>query len=753
MSSETDYFDGLDTAGKPGRNDGRVRQSANMSGTPVELFDLLQGLWQRKRTLILCGALACACAIGLLRLYPARYSAEGLMLVENREPQIPELGSAPPPSTAPNQHDHTVVDVLRSRAMVEKVVHSLNPSMAVLSTGLQLPQALTSLFADVQVRLLTVGRHLGLLPPPPKDQGSSDQTEDIVQYLQKHVIVDMAEGSRIVSVRFESTTPTMAAAVVNQVISDYIASDIARNSALVAQANRWLSDRVAQLRQEVDAADQRVQEYRREKNLFRTEAGSLQAVQLGTDQNALSLAQQELSRKEATLATAQSLLRGAGAGIASEEALASPVIQSLRQRETDLLQRLAMANHRIGPANLDKGALEEELRAVRDQIDAEAKTIVGALTREVDIARLRVAYLENTVARSLKLATASAEAETTLAGLERDADVKRQTYNGFVIRSDHMQFDSAAFASARVISPAIAPRRADPSHAVLIGLLAFCGGVLVAAACLIMRRRLDGTVRSIADLVSNTSMPTLGSLPKLTGNVQVAALEDESSLMAETLRAMRVRLLSDKSSEGGTTVLVTSSDIGEGKTTVATALGRRLAADGVKVLLIEADFRRPKLGALLNLSTDTYLEQVLAGRRPIDEAIQVDIDTGLHCLLASGRTPGPLPLIAYDSFDALITNARKSYQLIILDSPPVLRVADAILLARWSDVTLFVVRCGMTVTLVREALRRLPEAQRATVLLALNYVTRHQFDQRDYYGGYTARRGSATPLLSFGSRE
>jgi polysaccharide biosynthesis transport protein len=254
--------------------------------------------------------------------------------------------------------------------------------------------------------------------------------------------------------------------------------------------------------------------------------------------------------------------------------------------------------------------------------------------------------------------------------------------------------------------------------------------------------------------VSNTSMPTLGSLPKLTGNVQLAALEDESSLMAETLRAMRVRLLSDNSSDGGTTVLVTSSDIGEGKTTVATALGRRLAADGVKVLLIEADFRRPKLGALLNLSTDTYLEQVLAERCPIDEAIQVDAATGLHCLIASGRTPGPLPLIAYDSFDALITSARKSYQLIILDSPPVLRVADAILLARWSDVTLFVVRCNrMTVTLLREALRRLPEAQRATVLLALNYVAGHQFDRRDYYGGYTARRGSAMPLLSFGSRE
>jgi capsular exopolysaccharide synthesis family protein len=216
---------------------------------------------------------------------------------------------------------------------------------------------------------------------------------------------------------------------------------------------------------------------------------------------------------------------------------------------------------------------------------------------------------------------------------------------------------------------------------------------------------------------------------------------------------MRVRLLSKGSTDRGTTVLVTSSDIGEGKTTIATALGRRLAADGVKVLLIEADFRRPRIGALLNLSSENCLEKVLAERRSLAASVQVDLKTGLHCLVASGRAPGPLPLLAYDNFDALIAVARQSYQLIILDSPPVLRVADPILLARWSDVTLFIVRCNKTsFSLVREALRRLPEAQRATVLLALNYVTRHQFDPRDYYGGYTGGRGAATPLLSFGAR-
>ncbi len=754
MASGSGFFEGLDISGQSGRDDRRGWQPANTDGAPIEISELLRGLWRRRRVLFLCGVLAALAAFGVLRLYPARYSSEGLLLVENRE-QLPELSSREAAPSAPNNRDHTVIDVLKSRAMLEGVIQALSPTMDELATGPRLPRVVVPLWTDARGALRDMAEHFGLLSPPANEHdAAADQREELVQYLQKQINIDMAESSRIVSIRFETTTPALAAAVVNDLMNTYINADLTRKRELMTQARQSLAERMIPLRQEVEAADQRVQDYRREKNLFRVGAGSLQAVQLGAEQNALSQARQELSKREVALATVQSATRGVGSAMASQEALASPVIQVLRQREAEVSQRLAMANQHLGPTTLDKAALEEELRAVRRQIDTEAQTIVGALIRDVGIARDRVEFLERQTVNSQTLAADSAAAEITLAGLERDADIKRQTYNAFVSTVDHMQLASSPFASARTISPAIAPARAESSHAIVIVLLAFCGGILLAAAVWILQRRLDGKVRSISDLASFTGMPTLGSLPKLTGNMIVAGLEDgDRSPMTETLRAMRVSLVSQKSTDAGTTVLVTSADIAEGKTTVAVALGRRLAADGVKVLLIETDFRRPKLSAMLNLSRDSSLEEVLAGRRTLSEATQIDGKSGLHCLVAAGCSPGPLPMFAAKNFDALIASARRSYQLIILDSPPVLRVADPVLLAQWSDLTLFVVRANRTsFALVREALRRLPDAQRSTVILTLNYVTRQQFDPREYYGGYDAGRGSAAPLLTFGAR-
>jgi capsular exopolysaccharide synthesis family protein len=228
--------------------------------------------------------------------------------------------------------------------------------------------------------------------------------------------------------------------------------------------------------------------------------------------------------------------------------------------------------------------------------------------------------------------------------------------------------------------------------------------------------------------------------------MEVAVLEGEGSLLAETLRAFRVNISWKAVKDRGTTVLVTSSTIGEGKTTIATSLARRLAADGLKVLLIEADLRRPRISAMLNLSVDTCIERVLTDSIPLENAVKLDKPSGLHCLVASGESSNPLSLLTSESFNALITKVRDSYQVIILDSPPVLRVADAVLLARWIDMTLFVVRSNLTtLALVSEALRRLPEGLRSNITMALNQVRRRQADPRDFYSGY-AQQARAVAL-------
>ena len=132
----------------------------------------------------------------------------------------------------------------------------------------------------------------------------------------------------------------------------------------------------------------------------------------------------------------------------------------------------------------------------------------------------------------------------------------------------------------------------------------------------------------------------------------------------------------------GTAILVTSSESSEGKTTIASALARRFADDGFRVLLIDADLRRPRLATILKLRPEGYLESVLSGDVTLDKAVVYDTKLGLSCLLANGSLENPIRALSSDHFEQLLTASRRAYDFVILDSPPVLHVADPVLLAK-----------------------------------------------------------------------
>jgi capsular exopolysaccharide synthesis family protein len=187
----------------------------------------------------------------------------------------------------------------------------------------------------------------------------------------------------------------------------------------------------------------------------------------------------------------------------------------------------------------------------------------------------------------------------------------------------------------------------------------------------------------------------------------------------------------------GRAILVTSSEISEGKTTVATELARRFADDGFRVLLVDADLRRPQLAKTLDLKPERYLESVLSGEATLDATVVYDAKSGLSCLLASGSSRNPIRALSSDRFKQLISAARRTYDFVILDSAPALHVVDPILLASICQQIIFVVEAGrMPSALVGEAIRRFSEEDRAKIFTLLTRVQTRYLDKRDYYSGY-----------------
>jgi capsular exopolysaccharide synthesis family protein len=189
--------------------------------------------------------------------------------------------------------------------------------------------------------------------------------------------------------------------------------------------------------------------------------------------------------------------------------------------------------------------------------------------------------------------------------------------------------------------------------------------------------------------------------------------------------------------EKGSVLVVTSSEIGEGKTTVATALAQSFADDGFRVLLLDTDLRRPRLAKMLDLRADHFIESVLANDVSVEKATVRATKFGFDCLLSDGRSRNPAKVLLSKEFEQLLTASKQIYDFVILDSPPVLHVVDPVLLANQSDYIVFVVEAGRVPgDLVGEATRRFTDAERGRMLTILTGVQPNKMDRRDYYSGY-----------------
>lgn len=715
----------------------------------MPLSDVLVLFWRRKMLLLMAAVITGGAAFILARAVPSRYVAEGLLLFDSQQPAIPELNQfAPATAAPPNQRIRTEADVLRSRRLAEEVVRRTPVLPEAPGATLSLRERLVATlsawndlvrnYLDMPAQVETVKSEV------------IDPTNLQVEELQQRLDIRTTDNSNVVAVRFISTAPSIAANVVNTLMERYIAIDVAAKRDATEQANRWLSERLAVLREEVEAADLKIQAFRRESGLLETSMGSVSSVQLAEDQTRVAIARQELSRAQAALDNATR----SGSRGATTEALASPVIQALREREADVVQRAATLSQRLGAQHPDRQAVTAELRDLRRQIDSETSKVGTALRRDVDAARIRLENSQAALDVSRSTARGGAEAGVTLAQLNRDAESRRQVYQAFLLRTEQTRLASAQFPLARVVSPAAVPfRPAGPSPAV-IAVFSALATLLLAAAVLVLRRTSRNTVTSPRELTLITGVQNVGSLPTLRGGqrrgMQNLVLERSDSDIAETLRALRINLQAVAREGHASTVLVTSPSAGDGKTTLAVALARLCAADGMKVLLLETDMRRPRIASTLGAARPRgSIEAVLAGRVDLRNAVHVDERSGLHCLLSDQSASHPQQLIESSAFGDMVERAKQEYQLVVLDSPPIMRVADAVVLSSYSDVVLLAVAWERTSSdMLAEAIRRLPEDARARTATVLTRVRPGRLDPLSYYAGYARSAPRSVPRLA-----
>ncbi|MGH6916105.1 MAG: GumC family protein, partial [Geminicoccaceae bacterium] len=542
-------------------------------------------------------------------------------------------------------------------------------------------------------RSALLGHDVDQVVAAPQIDPATRQSNAVIEEVAERLEVEQRGRSYVIALRFLSKDPIKAAQIANAMANDYLVSQVEAKYAAADRAIQWLSERIDQLRGGVLEAEAKIVEYRSQNNLVNTESDNpltLQFFQLNTQ---LALAQAQRAEAEARLSQARSLLDADGVRAAAL-VLGSPLMDSLREQETELIRKLSEMSSVYGENHPQMSNARAEIQSVRDKMLDEVRRIVRDLENEVSVATAREQELHNGMARLQDEASRVDLAGVELSALEGEMATNRQLYQTFLERfRELVEQQGLQDSDARILSAAEPP--GEPSHprVMLFTLVAFAASTVLGVLLVFLIERWDSDFgfRSADETQSALGVRALALVPDLSRREThgIAAedyiLQKPSSAYAEALQRIRSNLFLTDADDPPKTILITSSVPLEGKSTIAASLARQSARSGLKVILIDADLRRPRLHELIGLANQNGLSEVLTGRANPESAIKRDEKSGLDFLPAGIGVISPPELFRSSTMKILIEETAAYYDLVIIDSPPVAAVSDSFTLSGLVD--------------------------------------------------------------------
>ena len=670
----------------------------------VSMREMLRILWRRKALLIGVMVLLTTFAVVAVSQVTPRYRAETLVLIEQRESTVIDIESVISGLSLNSEGNNSEVEIVRSRRLAERLVDAVGladwpefaPQRAAEPSRLN---PLTHLPPAVR-------RALGLRGQTDRDIDANlserqltvrDRAALVDRFL---MTLDVAPLGRsfVIAVRFEAQDPELAALVTNTLGDLYIIDQLEAKFEATERATAWLNDRLASLRREVENSEGAVERYRTETGLIEGIKATLVAQQVSELSTQAVIVRAELAEAEARLGQILRLVERGGADTAAE-VLNSVLIRTLKEQESQLLQREAELGTEYGPRHPTMVNIRAELDNLQGRIASEVNKIVENLKTEVNVARARVDALETDLRRLEARAGEANRAEVRLRALEREATASRLLFETFLNRfKETSDQDGLQQPDARVISYAAPPTWASYPKKKIIVALALVTSGLFGLALIFTIEHLDAGFRSSEQIEAQIGVPTLGLVPALTGLGNLGAkpedyaLQKPTSAFADSLRSLRTTLMLSNVDNPPQIVLMTSAVPGEGKTAISASLARLTAAMGQRALVIDCDIRRPRMHSVFNVANEGGLVEYMAGEATLSDIVRKDDKSDLHFITAGRSTPNSTELLRSEQMKSLLAMLRSQYDLIIVDSPPVLAISDACILSQICDVTVFVVR-------------------------------------------------------------
>jgi len=718
--------------GAVGRGGGYGYGSNVLGDTEVHLLDYVKVLYKRRWTALTVFLVVFVGVIVYTFTATPIFQAKTQILIEKENSNVVTFKEAIEQNQIADDYYQTQYKILQSRALARRTLEALklwnHPELTPKPAG-----TLSTI----------VGAPFGMFRNAPQTEpAAADETKlqsRVIDRFLEDLTVSPIRNSRLVDVKFESADPTLSAKVANGVAKAYIEQNLEFKFLSSKEASDWLGQRLAEQRQQVESSEQALQRYREQ-----TDGGALEerqniVVQKLSDLNAaVTRAKTERLQKEAAYNQIRTLSER-NALDTFPAILANTFIQQQKAEIADLQRQQAQLSEKLGPRHPDMLKLSNAIQVAEVKLQAEIAKVVQAVKNEYQAAVIQEQSLSGALDHQKRDALSLNRKGIDYGVLQRDAATNRQIFDSLLQRAKETGVSTELKTSnIRVVDAAETPRRPASPNAPTNLLLGFFGGLTLSLGLTFFFEYLDNRIKTPEEVKAHLGLPFLGMVPALFGHEGSDPLMSKSvpQNFSEAFKAIRTNVLFSSTEDGPKTIVVTSTAPGEGKTLVATNLAISLAQASLRVLIVDADMRKPRVHGVFKQPQEPGLSNVLVGNAKASESVRSTDVPGLWALSAGMLPPNPAELLGSKRFKEFVTTLGQHFDWVIIDTPPVMAVTDSVIAGNIVQGIVFVLGAEMTSRhTAQRAIEQLANSKGKFVGAILNRVDlqHHGYYYSQYY--------------------
>jgi capsular exopolysaccharide synthesis family protein len=736
------------------RSTDRPAGSKSNDDSDFDLIALVQTLRKRRVWIFACTATTLAVAALVCIFIPRVYKAESKLEILKQDAGGLSLNDSNPAGGSSDALDFNVtlqtqLAVLKSDTLAEQVIKELNLAD---SKEFSLGSPINSAIARY-------------LPVALREPTQPERAAAVLKKFKKNLSVESLSGTRLIAVSYSHSDPAMAAKIINQLLSDFIEYNFQVRYEATTKATDWLGRQLVDLKSQAERSQDKAVQLEKESGIFGQDEHHNVVVtrleQLGDEVTAAETNRvvKENIYRLATTGNPDLVagMLGANEQPGSGAANSVPLLNSLRQREADLNAEYADAAAKYGPEYPRLIQIKDRQNSLHASIQAELDKVVGRAKSEYTLAASHEASAKRSFAEQKRIAAQMNDKATDFLIAKHEAEASRVLYEHLLGKLKEAGVLAGLHSGElHVVDPASGPVRPARPNVPLYLAFGALAGMTLGTVCVFVAEAMDRTIRSPEEIEATTYVPVLGVIPDarllsgtgrkgrlkppakgtLAGTANTSrdrALSLQDSATAEAFRAVRTALLLSRTK----VLMVTSGSAQEGKSFTSLNLAIALAQNGSKVLLVDADLRRGTLSRVVNQYSGVGLSQILSSETERAIYRQIPGVPGLTFVAAGAPPASPSELLGSRKTAAMIESWRQQFDFVLIDTPPLLPVTDAAVLAPNVDAVIVVVRFGVTIqqSVVR-TIRILRDVQANLLGVLVNAVDLRSPDYFYYSGPY-----------------